>query len=79
MASRGGVDPMAFYLAYMVGDRRGYILNRDEYYLKEDREDLLKFDKWAECLGKTIENPSQKEPLKKQITYNKNMVIIRIK
>jgi len=79
MASREGVDPMAFYLAYMVGDRRGYILNRDEYYLKEDREDLLKFDKWAESLGKTSENPRQKQPLKKQMTYNKNMVIIRIK
>jgi hypothetical protein len=52
---------MAFYLAYMVRDRRGYILNRDEYYLKDDREDLLKFNKWAESLGKTIENSSQKE------------------
>jgi hypothetical protein len=48
----------------MVGDRRGYILNKDEYYLKHDREDLLKFNKWAESLGKTIENPSQKEPIK---------------
>jgi hypothetical protein len=38
----------------MVGDRRGYILNRDEYYLKDDMEDLLKFNKWAESLGKTI-------------------------
>jgi len=56
---------MAFYRAYMVGDRRGYILNRDEYYLKDDREDLLKFNKSAEFLGKTIENPSQKEPIKK--------------
>jgi len=35
---------MAFYLAYMVEDRRGYILNRDEYYLKDDPEDLLKFN-----------------------------------
>ena len=65
MATREGVAPMAFYLAYMVGDRRGYILNRDEYYLKDDQEDLLKFNKWAESLGKTIENPSQKEPRKK--------------
>jgi hypothetical protein len=56
---------MAFYLAYMVGDRRRYIWNRDEYYLKDDREDLLKFNKWAESLGKTIENPSQKELIKK--------------
>jgi hypothetical protein len=61
MATREGVDPMAFYLAYMVGDRRGYILNRDEYYLKDDREDVLKFNKWAESLGKTIENPSPKK------------------
>jgi hypothetical protein len=29
----------------MVGDRRGYILNRDEYYLNDDLEDLLKLDK----------------------------------
>jgi len=57
---------MAFYQAYMVGDRRGYILNRDEYYLKDDLEDLLKLNKWAESLGKTIENPSQKEPSKKK-------------
>jgi CHASE3 domain sensor protein len=56
---------MAFYLAYMVGDRRGYILNRDEYYLKDEQEDLVKFNKWAESLGKTIGNPSQKEPIKK--------------
>ena len=61
MATRQGVDPMAFYLAYMVGDRRRYIWNRDEYYLKDDREELLKFNKWAESLGKTIENSSQKE------------------
>jgi hypothetical protein len=33
---------MAFYQAYIVGDRRGYILNIDEYYLKDDPEDLLK-------------------------------------
>ena len=79
MATREGVDSMAFYQAYMVGDTRGYILNRDEYYLKDEREDLLKFNRWAESLGKTIENPSQKEPLKKQMTYNKNMVIILIK
>jgi len=62
----------------MVGDRRGYILNRDEYYLKDDREDLLKFNKWAESLGKTIENSSQKEPTKK-LTDNKNRLIIMIK
>jgi hypothetical protein len=49
----------------MVGDRRGYILNRDEYYLNDDLEDLLKLDKWAESLGKTIENSSQKKPRKK--------------
>jgi hypothetical protein len=78
MATREGVDPMAFYQAYMVGDRRGYILNRDEYYLKDDLEDLLKLNKWAESLGKTIENPSQKEPRKK-MTDNKNMLIILIK
>ena len=59
---------MAFYLAYMVRDRRGYILNRDEYYLKDDREDVLKFNKWAEYLGKAIENPSYKEQIKKIIT-----------
>ena len=59
---------MAFYLAYMVGDRRRYIWNRDEYYLKDDREDLLKFNKWAESLGKTIENPSPKELIKKRLT-----------
>jgi hypothetical protein len=35
---------MAFYLAYMVGDRRGYILNRDKYYLKDAPEDLLKIN-----------------------------------
>lgn len=62
----------------MVGDRRGYILNRDEYYLKDDREDLLKFNKWAESLGKTIENPSHKEPREK-MTYNKNRLIIQFK
>jgi len=66
MATREGVDRMAFYQAYMVGDRRGYILNRDEYYLKDDLEDLLKLNKWAESLGKTIENPSQKEPSQKK-------------
>jgi hypothetical protein len=60
MATREGVDPMAFYQAYMVGDRRGYILNRYEYYLKDAREDLLKSNKWAESLGKMIENSSQK-------------------
>ena len=65
MATREAADPMAFYLAYVVGDKRGYILNRDEYYLKYDRQDLLKFNKWAESLGKTIENSSQKEPIKK--------------
>jgi len=69
---------MAFYQAYIVGDRRGYILKRDEYYLKDDREDLLKFNKWAESLGKTIETSSQKE-LRKKMTYNKNMLIIVIK
>jgi len=57
---------MAFYQAYMVGDRRGYILNRDEYYLKDEREDLLKFNRWAESLGKTIENSRQKELIKKK-------------
>jgi len=61
MATREGVDPMAFYQAYMIGDRSGYILNRDEYYLKDDREDLLKFNKWAEYLGKTIEKFHHKE------------------
>ena len=66
MATREAADPMAFYQAYMVGDRRGYILNRDEYYLKDDLEDLLKLNKWAESLGKTIENPSQKEPSQKK-------------
>ena len=65
MATLEGVDRMAFYRAYMVGDRRGYTVNRDEYYLKHDREDLLKFNKLAESLGKTIENPSPKEPRKK--------------
>jgi hypothetical protein len=45
MATREGVDPLAFYLAYMVGDRRGYILNRDGYYLKEDLQELLKINK----------------------------------
>jgi hypothetical protein len=70
---------MAFYLAYLVGDRRGYILNWDEYYLKDDRQDLLNFNKWAESLGKTIENPSQKELRKNKLTDNKNMLIIRIK
>jgi hypothetical protein len=70
---------MAFYQAYMVGDRRGYILNRDEYYLKDEREDLLKFKRWAESLGKTIENSSQKELILKKMTYNKNMLIILIK
>jgi|GEM_PF-2784590 len=68
MATREGVDRIAFYLAYRVGDRRGYILNRDEYYLKHDREDLLKFNKSAESLGKTIENSCQKELRKKGIT-----------
>ena len=60
MVTREGVDPMAFYQAYMVGDRRLYILHSDEYYLKDDREDLLKFNKWAESLGNTIENPAKK-------------------
>jgi hypothetical protein len=69
---------MAFYQAYIVGDRRGYILKRDEYYLKDAREDLLKFNKWAESLGKTIETSSQKE-LRKKMTYNNNMLIIVIK
>ena len=78
MATREAADPMAFYLAYMVGDRRSYILNRDEYYLKDDREDLLKLNKWAESLGKTMENSIQKE-LRKKMTYNKKMLIILIK
>ena len=65
MATREGVDRMAFYLAYMVGDMRGYILNWDEYYLKDDREYLLKFNKWAESLGYTIENSSHEELTKK--------------
>jgi len=69
---------MAFYLAYLVGDRRGYILNWDEYYLKDDREDLPKFNKWAESVGNTSENPSHKELIKK-MTDNKNMLIILIK
>jgi len=59
----------------MVGDRRGYILNRYEYYLKDDWEELLKFNKWAESLGNTIENSSQKE-LIKRMSDNKNMPII---
>jgi hypothetical protein len=54
MATREAAAPMAFYLAYIMGDRRGYILNRDKYYLKDDREDLLKFNKSAESLGKMI-------------------------
>ena len=78
MATREAADPMAFYLAYIMGDRRGYILNWDEYYLQDDREELLKFNKWAESLGKTIENPSQKE-LNKKMAYKKNMLIILIK
>ena len=53
-------------------------MNSDEYYLKDDREDLLKFNKWAESLGKIIENPSQRE-LRKKKTYKKNMLIILIK
>jgi len=69
---------MAFYQAYRVGDRSGYILNRDEYYLKDDREDLLRFNKWAESLGKMIESFRQKE-LRKKRSYNKNMLIILIK
>jgi hypothetical protein len=77
MATREGVEPMAFYLAYMVGDRRGYILNKDEYYLKHAREDLLKFNKWAESLGKTSENSSQTE--NKKISYNNKLLIIMIK
>ncbi len=63
----------------MVADRRGYILNRDEHYLKDEREDLLKFNRWAESLGKTIENPRQKELRKNKLTDNKNMLIIMIK
>jgi len=47
MATREEEDRMVFYLAYMVEDMRGYILNRDEYYLKDDRADLLRFNKWA--------------------------------
>jgi len=74
MATREGVDPIAFYLAYMVGDRRGYILNRDEYYLKHDREDLVKFNKWVESQGKKIENPARKRW--KKMSYHNNMLII---
>jgi hypothetical protein len=44
MATREAADRMAFYLADMVGDMRGYILNRDEYYFKDAPEDLLKFN-----------------------------------
>jgi hypothetical protein len=51
----------------MVGDRRGYILNRDEYYLKDDREELLKFNKGAESLGKTIENSRIKSRKKNDV------------
>jgi CHASE3 domain sensor protein len=79
MATPEAAHPMDFYLAYTVEDRRGYILTRDEYYLKDDREDLLKFNKSVESLGKTIENPSHKELRKKMTYYNKNMLIIMIK
>jgi len=68
MATREAADPMAFYLAYIMGDRRGYILNRDKYYLKDDREDLLKLNKSAESLGKMIESPSHKELIKRRLT-----------
>ena len=66
-----GVDRMGFYLAQMVGDTRGYILNRDEYFLKDYQNNLLKFQKLAKSLGNTIENPSQKELLKTLIKLQK--------
>ncbi|WP_332961230.1 hypothetical protein [Microcoleus sp. AR_TQ3_B6] len=44
MATRERVEPMAFYLVYMVGDKRGYIFNGDEYYLNDAPPDLLKFN-----------------------------------
>ncbi|WP_333235852.1 CHASE3 domain-containing protein [Microcoleus sp. AT13-A5] len=66
-----GTDRMGFYLAQMVGDTRGYILNRDEDYLKDYQNNVLKFHKLAESLGNTIENPSQKERLKKIIDFHK--------
>jgi hypothetical protein len=64
MTTQEGMDRMAFYLAHMAGDRRGYILNRDEYYLKDAREDLLNFNKLAESVGKTILNFRHKLILK---------------
>ncbi|HCV30183.1 MAG TPA: chemotaxis protein, partial [Microcoleaceae bacterium UBA9251] len=62
---------MGFYLAQMVGDTRGYILNRDEYFLKDYQKNLLKFQKLAESVGNKIENPSQKELLKTLIKLQK--------
>jgi len=66
-----GVTAMNFSISRMVGDTRGYILSRDEDYLKAYQTDLQTFQEVAESVGKTIENPSQKERFKKSLDLQK--------
>jgi methyl-accepting chemotaxis protein len=66
-----GVTAMNSSISQMVGDTRGYILSRDEDYLKAYQTDLQTFQEVAESVGKTIDNPSQKERLKKSLDLQK--------
>ena len=66
-----GVTAMNFSISRMVGDTRGYILSRDEDYLKAYQTDLQTFQEVAESVGNTIENPIQKERLKKNLGLQK--------
>ncbi|MEG4633817.1 CHASE3 domain-containing protein, partial [Microcoleus sp. AR_TQ3_B6] len=66
-----GTDYMGFYFAKMVGDTRGYILIEDGDFLNAYQKDLQTFEEIAASLGKTIENPSQKERLQKLMGLQK--------
>ncbi|WP_333210918.1 methyl-accepting chemotaxis protein [Microcoleus sp. S36b_A4] len=66
-----GTDSMSFYMAKMVGDTRGYILIKDGDYLNAYQKNLQTFKETAASLGKTIENPRQKERLQKLMGLQK--------
>ncbi|WP_445249231.1 methyl-accepting chemotaxis protein [Microcoleus sp. OTE_8_concoct_300] len=66
-----GTDYMSFYLAKMVGETRGYLLIKDGDFLNAYQKDLQAFQEVAELVGRTIENPIQKERLKKLIDLQK--------
>ncbi|MEG4082835.1 methyl-accepting chemotaxis protein [Microcoleus sp. POL10_C6] len=66
-----GTDYMSFYMAQMVADTRGYLLIKDGDYLNAYQKTLQTFEETAASLGKTIENPSQKERLQKLMGLQK--------